>query len=372
MLVIAFMLMRGLIHCSFDSISIRAVFSVPGAHDQLTRLRSLNRVFAILRTVPLQSVRILSNHTGYSRLICCVTLGVWHADHFPRKALPPPDQLTTGIYFIRRLVDEPWKHNNHLCTFFYPLIVLFVLLSSFHVLSSYLLMSSSTPSKRLLIFCDGTWCGRETGTSSNIRILADMVGQVQFPSPTATPSQSDSTTTVFPLITSQSNVIAGYQEGVGLNKTFLEYLWDGATASTIGEECTSAYKFIVDNYDDDTEIYMFGFSRGAYTVRCVAGMINNCGIIRRPSDLSNADIQTLCREVYRTYRSPLDIDHPKSDKRKKLKEDGSKVWQAKRPVRLMCISDTVGALGVPRLNAGVGFDWPEFYDQQVSTVVQEM
>jgi hypothetical protein len=38
----------------------------------------------------------------------------------------------------------------------------------------------------------------------------------------------------------------------------------------------------------------------------------------------------------------------------------------------MVIADTVGELGIPRVNAGIGFDWPEFYDQKVSTVVQEV
>jgi hypothetical protein len=71
------------------------------------------------------------------------------------------------------------------------------------------------------------------------------------------------------------NIVAGYQEGVGLNRTFLEYIWDGATASAIGDECISVYKFIVENYTDEHEIWLFGFSRGAFTVRCVTGMINN-------------------------------------------------------------------------------------------------
>jgi hypothetical protein len=38
----------------------------------------------------------------------------------------------------------------------------------------------------------------------------------------------------------------------------------------------------------------------------------------------------------------------------------------------MGLFDTVGGLGIPRVNAGVGFDWPEFYDQKVSGVVQDV
>ncbi|KAF2267350.1 hypothetical protein CC78DRAFT_457628 [Lojkania enalia] len=225
-------------------------------------------------------------------------------------------------------------------------------------------MAFHTPSKRLVIFCDGTWCGRETGTDTNIKRLADMIGTVRFDT-----SSNISTTAVHSIQTSDPKVEGGYQEGIGLNKTFLEYLWDSATASTIGEECVSVYKFIVERFTSDYEIWLFGFSRGAYTVRCVAGMINNCGIIKA-DNLTPSEIETLCKEVYRTYRSPLDIDHPKSEYCKQLRRNSSRIWQVKRPIRFMGITDTVGSLGIPHLNAGIGFDWPEFYDQKISTVVQ--
>jgi hypothetical protein len=204
---------------------------------------------------------------------------------------------------------------------------------------------------------------------SNIKMLADMVGHVEFPK---VPKVSVyEPTKVHPIHPIRGNVTAGYQEGVGVNKTFLEYLWDGATASTIGDECVSVYKFIVEHYTSDHEIWMFGLSRGAYTVRCVAGMINNCGIIKREG-LSTSEISTLCQEIYKTYRSPLDIDHPASDRCVKLRNNEARVWPVPRPIRFMGLFDTAGGLGIPRVNAGVGFDWPEFYDQKVSGVVQDL
>ncbi|KAF2870415.1 hypothetical protein BDV95DRAFT_496503 [Massariosphaeria phaeospora] len=232
-------------------------------------------------------------------------------------------------------------------------------------------MALPTPTKHLLIFCDGTWCGRETrvpnAPPSNILTLASMIGEVRYDDTPGTAPKK-----VHPIKTALPNVTAGYQEGVGVNQTFLEYIWDGATASTIGEECTSVYKYIVENYTDDHEIWMFGFSRGAYTVRCVAGMINNCGIVKQMPDLSEEDMSTLCSEIYRTYRSTLDIDAVNSDRCTRLRSDNHRVWQARRPVRFMGLLDTVGSLGIPRLNAGLGFDWPEFYDQKISSVVQDV
>lgn len=137
--------------------------------------------------------------------------------------------------------------------------------------------------RRLAVFCDGTWVGRETALAdapaSNIRQLANLVGEVQYKD-----DSSQRPATVHPIIPhnvgkrsankpngeggfGQADIIAGYQEGVGLNRTFLEYIWDGATAFAIGDECISVYKFIVENYTDEHEIWLCGFSRGAFTVR---------------------------------------------------------------------------------------------------------
>jgi hypothetical protein len=200
-------------------------------------------------------------------------------------------------------------------------------------------------------------------------MLADMVGDVRYDDTNKKPA------TVHSIRPRTANVIAGYQEGVGLDGTFLEYIWNGATASDIGDECVSVYRFIVEHYTDDHEIWLFGFSRGAFTVRCVAGMINNCGIIRRQRDtLSSEQVDRLCYEVFRTYRSSLPIDAPQSEQSKRRRHNADKVWQVKQPIRCMSVIDTVGSLGIPRLNAGIGVDWApfEFFDQYVSTSVQHV
>lgn len=239
-------------------------------------------------------------------------------------------------------------------------------------------MASSRPPKRLVIFCDGTWVGRETTVEdappSNIRQLANMVGEVEYSEDPA--QQAAGVHRIIPhtVQSTEPDIVAGYQEGCGLNKTFLEYIWDGATASDIGGECIAVYKFIVENFTDEHEIWLFGFSRGAFTVRCVTGMINNCGIIKRLPEYSEEQLDTLCTEVFRTYRSPLPSDAPKSKACRHWKGDTGKVWQVKRPIRFMGLIDTVGALGIPRVSAGVGFDWSpfEFFDQHVSSAVHHV
>lgn len=164
-------------------------------------------------------------------------------------------------------------------------------------------------------------------------------------------------------------VQARYFEGCGLNGTFLEYLFNGATGSDIGQECQDVYEYIANNYTPDTDIWLFGHSRGSFTVRCVAGMINNCGIINK-KDMSSEQIQSLCKEVYKMYRSPYPEEAPDSSKMKNFRAKAS--WASPNSVKFMGIIDTVGGLGIPKLDAGIGFTWPEFFDQNVSAEVQKV
>ncbi|CAG9945952.1 unnamed protein product [Clonostachys rosea f. rosea IK726] len=221
---------------------------------------------------------------------------------------------------------------------------------------------------RIIVLSDGTWCGRETGTRSNIYELAELMG-LEINNPNTEDQHILRTPTL----------IARYHHGVGLNSTFLDYLFNGITAQDLAAECISTYKFLVENYTPDYEIWMFGLSRGSYTVRCVAGMINNCGIIRKCRTAGETDL--LCKEVYRIYRSRYAINSPHSDASKEFRKEKS--WplvgdedspehRIKAPVRFMGVFDTVGGLGIPTFTGGVGLDWPEFYDNVVSSVVDQV
>ncbi|KAI8689377.1 hypothetical protein LRP88_14159 [Fusarium phalaenopsidis] len=211
--------------------------------------------------------------------------------------------------------------------------------------------------RRVIVLCDGTWCGRETNTKSNINILAQMVG-VNL---AANPAVNNPLT---------HDVRARYFDGVGLGGDFMNYLWNGAFATQAEKECTEVYDFIVQNFtwnaDVRTEVWMFGISRGAYIVRSVGGMINNCGIIR------NRGNAVLIKQVYGIYRSPHVVHHPSSPEMAQFRTNVS--FAARSPIKFMGIFDTVGSRGVPRLNyhTGTGFEWPEFHDNLVSTAVKKV
>lgn len=225
----------------------------------------------------------------------------------------------------------------------------------------------------LVVLCDGTWCGQETRTESNIWRLAKAFGIELH-------HDQNEERKGFEFEDTDRNFKARYFTGCGLGRPFLYYLYDGATGSDIAEDCIGVYQYIVDNYNGQP-IWVFGLSRGAFTVRCVAGMINNCGIVDRRKKVAGISENkcdkpdSICQEVYNIYRSPHKDDGPKSIKMTNFKNKFSHSEQFnKPPIKFMGLIDTVGSLGIPRLNPGVttGGEWPEFHDQEVSSVVEKV
>ena len=68
-----------------------------------------------------------------------------------------------------------------------------------------------------------------------------------------------------------------------LEQKFLNKFRGGLAGNGIAKNILQGYKFIVDNYEQDDRTYLFGFSRGAYTARSLAGLIRNIGILHKSS-----------------------------------------------------------------------------------------
>ena len=118
-------------------------------------------------------------------------------------------------------------------------------------------------SRQLIVCCDGT-CNEITGDSTNVLRLYRMLSRDQ-------------------------NQLAYYDSGVGTlvdlrALTAWGRYWskrlDAAIGQTIRDNWVEAYRFLASNYTPGDEIYLFGFSRGAYTVRALAGAIHMCGLPR--------------------------------------------------------------------------------------------
>jgi len=131
-----------------------------------------------------------------------------------------------------------------------------------------------------------------------------------------------------------------YDEGVGTGPGFWNKLVGGVTGAGIDKNIKDTYKFLMWNYEPGDEIYLFGFSRGAYTARSLGGLIRNCGILR-PENLHLVD------EAYELYRDRTILAHPNSDAMVSFRRQYSYNGNGETQMRCIGVWDTVGALGIP-------------------------
>jgi uncharacterized protein (DUF2235 family) len=196
--------------------------------------------------------------------------------------------------------------------------------------------------KKLVVFCDGTWNRMSAEYPTNVLIGSQLV------------AHRDS---------SGIEQITYYDEGVGTSYLFNKWVETriaGAFGRGLLEKIEAAYRFLIFNYEPGDEIFIFGFSRGAYTARSLAGLIRKCGIVPR----------TEARAIESIFQFYKDAGtHPDSDEAQRrrmqfspnviLKEE-DRVWRlehgadpmtvaAAKPltIRYLGVWDTVGALGVP-------------------------
>jgi uncharacterized protein (DUF2235 family) len=127
--------------------------------------------------------------------------------------------------------------------------------------------------KRLIICCDGTWQSSVTGLKnilSNVTRLARSIAR----------SGRDKDNKIW-------QQIVYYDAGIGTRdlSTAEKDRQGGFGIGFVGN-VIEAYNFLVLNYAPGDEIFCFGFSRGAYTARAVAGLVNDIGIIS-PRDMQD-------------------------------------------------------------------------------------
>ena len=133
----------------------------------------------------------------------------------------------------------------------------------------------------------------------------------------------------------------------------------GATGRGIHKNVLDGYRYIVQNYAHGDKVYLFGFSRGAYTVRALCGLINNCGILKR----ANAK---LISQAWDIYKSTADKNHPGGTAAKNFRDEHC---HRSRNVHFVGVWDTVGALGIPFSLMGLFESHDEFYDTKMGANV---
>jgi uncharacterized protein (DUF2235 family) len=95
--------------------------------------------------------------------------------------------------------------------------------------------------------------------------------------------------------------VAYYDDGVGTESTQWLALPGLAFGYGLKRNVLDLYTFLCRNYEEGAEIYCFGFSRGAFTVRVLAALICTQGLVAT-GNVKEADRQRLARAAFRSYR----------------------------------------------------------------------
>ena len=189
--------------------------------------------------------------------------------------------------------------------------------------------------KRIVICADGTWNRPEKNLDkdfpTNVLRLARAIRPV---------AEDGAPQQVF------------YDWGVG---SYYDPVMGGVLGKGLNKNIMDDYRYIVQNYAPGDAIFLFGFSRGAYTVRSLCGLINNCGILKRPE-------ARLIEAAFAHYKRPGKAYAPRGEASKAFRMAHA---HAGNRVTFAGVWDTVGALGIPFSFLGLLHKKDEFYDTKI-------
>lgn len=203
--------------------------------------------------------------------------------------------------------------------------------------------------KRIIICCDGTWQSAVSGKKnvpSNVTRLCRAVNSV------GTDDEG-----------SQWQQIVWYDSGIGTTSGTLGKQIEGAIGQGMEGNVIEAYNFCVLNYNPGDQIMCFGFSRGAFTARAIAGLISDIGICRK-QDLNQFPnlwrVYKKTKPGQRFYCSDVWFEwmNGKADENQGAKGDyfvfekrPASDWaqEGSRNVEVVGVFDTVGAIGMPEV-----------------------
>ena len=178
--------------------------------------------------------------------------------------------------------------------------------------------------KRLALFLDGTWNTLDDNT--NVWRLKALCAQRG---------------------TDGVSQVAYYSRGVGT--TLGEKVRGGVLGVGIDRNVARAYEWLVETYEPGDEIFIFGFSRGAYTARSLAGFIALCGLLKPGAPLGTGQLFDRYRrgDEQRTIRWLLSSQADGTLHDATLEERWMIAHAMPVPIKMVGVWDTVGALGIP-------------------------
>lgn len=196
--------------------------------------------------------------------------------------------------------------------------------------------------KRIVFCFDGTACALSASTPTNVVLTAASIKR----------RANDGTAQVI-----------YYDEGVGTA------WYDKAVGGGLGwgliENVREAYRFLIFNYDPGDEIFVFGFSRGAFSARSFIGLIRFVGPIRRldasridealdlyHKRVKDTDLNSENLQKFRASYSDVCIDENDEDWRIRNVPNYAKGTAPIIKIKYLGVWDTVSALGAPEVMPG--------------------
>ncbi|MGH3687467.1 MAG: DUF2235 domain-containing protein [Pseudonocardiaceae bacterium] len=198
--------------------------------------------------------------------------------------------------------------------------------------------------RHLVVCCDGTW---------------NTLEQEQGGVPTPT-----NVVRLYHALPENKNQLRYYHPGVGTDPGLVDRMCGGGLGTGLAGNIKSAYAWLARTYQPGDAICLFGFSRGAYTVRSLAGMLYACGLATIPPTTRPAqrwaEIDRLYDEVYRPARQ---------------RKPGRPAPYPRVPIRFLGVWDTVGALGIPDALGMLNLldiidDRHRFHDTRLNSMIQ--
>lgn len=169
--------------------------------------------------------------------------------------------------------------------------------------------------KRIAIFLDGTTNTLENNTNVwRLKSLCD------------------------PAATDQ---VVYYSKGVGTNRG--EKAKGSVEGYGIDQEIIDAYSWLIECFEPGDEIFIFGFSRGAYTARSLSGLICKCGVLKPGAPLSMEQLYARYRRRIAPTIHELQAGFAPSD----LEERWIVKYCQATNIKMVGVWDTVGSLGSP-------------------------
>jgi hypothetical protein len=144
---------------------------------------------------------------------------------------------------------------------------------------------------------------------------------------------------LYKALTVTSDQVTFYDDGVGADAVGLDHLLDGALGDGLLQKIMDGYTKIAHVFIPGDSIYLFGFSRGAYTARSLAGMIASCGL---PTGSFTDDC---VKQAFAAYRDP--------DNRAAMLATLGHCGLADATLEMIGVWDTVGSLGIPAIFGAV-------------------